>query len=340
MSVSERYTAFCKTHIGASHEKRGLICQDSSFVVNGAEFVLAAVADGHGSAQYLRTDVGSEMAVRSAAHCVREFIENLENPAERLECEKERRVLFSQLWRSVVAKWHDSVEEHFRENPFTEDELQKIPERKFNYREKYLSGDFLRAYGTTLLFAVVTEDFAFAMQIGDGSVSALGDNGEAFDPVPGDERCYGCVTTSMCQDDAVLSGRFCYFGREEIPPAIFLGSDGVDDSYWDRELLHRFYKGLALILIESGLEEGKRQLEEFLPTLTKNGSGDDVSVAGIICPERLAAVQEALRSSVKEEGSSSAEQSQTEAATAAEKTDCKSELPSNGNTCDTNSDEQ
>lgn len=290
----EKYSAFAETCIGASHLRRSIVCQDASIAVNKDNYSFAAVADGHGSPQYLRTDRGAQLCVKSAAECVEEFLRSLENAAEKLSSEKERRLIFSQLWRSIVSRWHEYAEADFRDNPFTGEELDRIPQDKCFYREKYIGGDYLRAYGTTLIMAVVTDEFAFGIQIGDGKCVAVGADAEVWEPIPADSRCYDCITTSMSQDDAVLSGRFCWFEKEKIPPAIFLGSDGIDDSYGDDELLYAFYRGLALTFAQSGLEEGVRQLSEFLPGMTKKGSGDDVSCAGIICLERLEKLEKAL----------------------------------------------
>ena len=308
----EKYAAFARTCIGASHLKRNIVCQDASLAVNGEKYVIAAVADGHGSPWYLRTDKGAQLSVKSAEECIKEFLDNLENAEERLGNEKERFVLFSQLWRSIVARWHEYAKADFMENPFTEEELDSIPEDRNYYREKYLSGDYLNAYGSTLITAAATESFAFCMQIGDGKCVAVGADGAAWEPVPWDSRCYDCVTTSICQEDAVLSGRFCYFDRESIPPAIFIGSDGVDDSYCSDEILYAFYQGLALTFAQSGVEESVRQLEAFLPEMSRRGSGDDMSAAGIINPAGLKAAEEKLLSIVEARNTKASETAEPE----------------------------
>ena len=158
-----------------------------------------------------------------------------------------------------------------------------------------MSGRYIEAYGTTLAFAVVTENFALCMQIGDGSCVVLDENGEASEPVPEDPRCYDNVTTSMCQDDAALSYRYAYFPKDRIPPAIFLGTDGIENSYWSDEQLFGFYRGLALTFCECGIKDGVEQLKAFLPEMTRRGSGDDVSCSGVIDIERLKAIEDKLR---------------------------------------------
>ncbi len=288
----ENYFAFAETCIGESHLRHNTICQDSSLCVNNDKYALAAVADGHGSVQYLRTKIGSQLCVECALECIDEFLSSIDYAAEAMATEKQRTELFSQLWRSIVSLWHQRAEEHYNNNPFTEEELSLIPESLIRYRERYQRGDFLGAYGTTLIALAITEDFGFCIQIGDGTCVAVDKQGNICEPVPADENCYGCVTTSICQEDAVQSVRFCYFDKKSIPEAAFLGTDGVEDSYGDFELMHRFYAGLAGIFVSCGTDDGIKQLKEFLPRLTKEGNGDDVSVAGIINISGFAAEKE------------------------------------------------
>lgn len=278
----EKYSSFAHSCIGASHLRTEQICQDHSLCADRENYSFAAVADGHGSLCYLRTERGSRFAAECALECADEFMEGLEQAEEVLSIERERVSLFNQLWRSIVSRWHERVEADFAAEPFTEEELSRIPEKYAYYRARYASGRYMDAYGTTLIFSVASEKFAFCIQLGDGSCTALLPGGDAISPIPDDPECHDNVTTSMCQDNAALSARYCYFGEDRLPAAIFLGTDGVENSYCNEEQLHSFYRGLALTIAENGLGEGVRQLEEFLPVMTKKGSGDDVSCAGLL----------------------------------------------------------
>ena len=79
---------------------------------------------------------------------------------------------------------------------------------------------------------------------------------------------------------------------------MFIGTDGVQNSYWNIEQLHGFYRGLALTFAEYGMTEGEQQLADFLPEMTRKGSGDDVSVAGVVDLEALKAADSALKNAV------------------------------------------
>ena len=304
----EKTLSFAQTSIGASHLSRELICQDSSLAADYENYSFAAAADGHGSPCYLRTDRGSKYAVECAAECVAEFLDGIENAAEVLADQRQREELFNQLWRSIIARWHDKTEQDFKNEPFTEEEYSRIPEKFAYYKKRYESGEYIGAYGTTLLFAVVTEDYAFGAQIGDGKCVVIDGDSNVFAPIPEDPRCYENVTTSMCQDDAALSARFFYLPKGLMPAAVFLCTDGVENSYWNEEQLFSFFRGLALTIVENGMEDGTAQLAEFLPAMTKKGSGDDVTCSGIINMPKLCACSDGIREDLEAAAAAIAEE--------------------------------
>ncbi len=294
----EKYSSFSQTSTGYNHIQNKIVCQDFSMAINNDDFVFAAVADGHGSPHYLRTERGSRFAVECAFDCISEFLESLNEAEKILDDPKQRDRLLDQLWRNIVLRWNSRTEADYQNEPFAPEELDRIPDDLGFYREQYMNGEYISAYGTTLVFIAATENFAVCGQIGDGKCVTIDCSGIAADPVPDDPRCFDNITTSMCQDDAILSARFVYYPKDSIPPAIFIGTDGVQNSYWDIEQLHGFYRGLALTFAESGIIGGVRQLAEFLPEMTRKGSGDDVSVAGIIDLERLVNSVDSLKSAV------------------------------------------
>lgn len=62
------YQSFHFTSIGASHIKKGTVCQDFSASVETEKYKLAVVSDGHGGADYFRSDRGSRFAALSLIH--------------------------------------------------------------------------------------------------------------------------------------------------------------------------------------------------------------------------------------------------------------------------------
>lgn len=126
-----------------------------------------------------------------------------------------------------------------------------------------------------------TNDFWFGLHIGDGKCVVVSENGDLLEPIPWDDKCFLNSTTSLSDSDTLSSFRY-FFSKENLPIALFVGTDGIDDSFGGTAGLHSFYDALLKTIKTKGLEEGVKDLEEYLPKVSEKGSGDDVSVAGII----------------------------------------------------------
>ena len=68
-------------------------------------------------------------------------------------------------------------------------------------------------------------------------------------------------------------------GDGQFPVAMFLGSDGLDDTFGDGSKLNSFYGGIVKELASNGQEIVMKMLEDDLPQISKRGSQDDMSVA-------------------------------------------------------------
>lgn len=281
--------AFSATEVGYNHTKIGKVCEDASDFYDDDDMHICVVADGHGSDNYPRTDRGSEMAVNSAIKCIVDFVKEA-NADDVLLDEKHGFPMLVQLAKSILMDWHNSIEFDYENNPFTEAELSVVSEK---YKTRYLNENaedrrIEKAYGCTLIVFVVTERYSFGMQIGDGKCIYIDGNGEFLEPIPWDDNCQLNVTTSICDDDSIEEFRF--FITNETPAAVFCGSDGIDDSYSNTDELYALYRSILKIFAEHGVDVGKNEIKEYLPVLTKKGSGDDVSIGLIMdyaCITRL-----------------------------------------------------
>lgn len=104
--------------------------------------------------------------------------------------------------------------------------------------------------------------------------------------MPDDERCFLNMTTSLCDLNAATEFRFCGGNKDTIPVAIFLGSDGIDNSWGTDEALHNFY--IEVLKHCTSAENVTHDLAEALPQLSQAGSHDDMSVAAIVDKDLLA----------------------------------------------------
>lgn len=274
--MSTDYFAHSATETGYNHIKMGKVCEDSSGYYDDEKMHICVVADGHGSDNYPRTDRGSRYAVDVTIECIREFVQLVDS--DEMLIEKYQQSILNQLSKSILNRWYAKVEEDYRVSPFTVEELEKVSNK---YKDFYLSGKRVeKAYGSTLIAFAVTDQFSFGIQIGDGKCVMVDQEGKWLNPIPEDDNCQLNVTTSICDNNAIEEFRYCVLTQN--PCAVFLGTDGVDDSYVNTDELYAFYRSILEIFSEYGNEVGKNEIKEYLPVLTKKGSGDDVSIAMII----------------------------------------------------------
>ena len=292
----DAYRAFHFGCIGASHLKKGTVCQDSAAAVETQDYRLAVVCDGHGGEDYFRSDRGSRMAVQAFRECaqkafapqprkwLRRKAVRLKNKADDFAealnaCVTQKEIDEQLLWfaRSVVTRWNLLVEEDLAADPFKEEELAAVSDKA---KARYEAGESLhKAYGTTLLGAVLTKDFWFGIHIGDGKCVVFDHEGNAAEPILWDENCFLNTTTSIC-DSAALQEFRVFFSRH-LPAAIFVGSDGIDDCFADEEKLYNFYRVVLTSFATQDGEQAQTELMEYLPVLSEKGSGDDMSI-GVI----------------------------------------------------------
>ncbi len=306
------YEGFAVSEKGYQHILNHTVCQDSTQYLQDADCVVATVADGHGSKQYFRSDRGSRFVAEIACNKIREFLKSITFP---FPDSKTKKSVVTQLIHSIITEWHIAVRNDLIKFPFTPDELERVPEKhqktfhfftEENYRAHTESeiSDLIqkehshvqKAYGTTLIAVGLCESYAIGLHIGDGKCVALYEDGTMDEPIPWDENCHLNRCTSICDKDA--AGEFrCHIWDNRIPVAIFLGTDGIDDTF--AEMLHSFYRNVALDFLHDNFRKRTEMLQANLANISKAGSHDDVSIAGILDVQKLSAIEQTLQQITK-----------------------------------------
>ena len=302
---------FHKTICGYSHIKKNIACEDfsGSFADDRNSFFVASIADGHGEKSCLRSGRGAEFAVQIALKYLQEFAEYYENVLAEGDASefirsfcypKGQMRIIGRLTDCIISKWNAAIKEDLTINPLSEEELTLAGELSESYR----NGERLaHIYGTTLIAALWLKDYLILIQQGDGRCDVFFEDGSVGQPIPWDDRCFQNVTTSMCDTDAAASIRHCVLDLRERPVmGCYMGSDGVEDSFSNMEGTHNFYRGLVCALFQCGVDEFGPYLEKALPELSQNGSGDDISVAGIVNTRIIERYVERFQKTIRVDG--------------------------------------
>nr|MBQ5526093.1 SEL1-like repeat protein [Succinivibrionaceae bacterium] len=305
---------------GESHKDAGKPCQDCSLAESAGLFTIGVICDGHGGERYFRSHLGAQDASDAARKCAEEFVRNADESLFRdatftqlgtaaAEAEKKksgrsdvRDALFRQLFASIIYNWRENVVSDAKANPVSDNERKKVPQEHIEAFEKKDSDGnrtgIEKTYGCTLICFVQTKSYWFAFHIGDGkciSFSAGKDGHISWEePVPEDKECFLNTTTSICDANAINEFRYCYGGRNTFPLAVFLASDGIDDSFGEDSNLANFYVQILKKIVRSSPDEAKSELDSTLPELSVHGSKDDKSVVCCFDEERLKPLENGL----------------------------------------------
>lgn len=284
-----KFNTFHTTVRGHLHIQKNIPCEDSSSSYSDCDgkYHIAVIADGHGDTACFRSKFGSQVAVDVTLESLQTFanavIASLETDmpiTNKLAIPKYKRQVIKQLTDSIVSKWSHLVNEDLEINPPTEDEIKGSG----RFAADYLAGNRLdHIYGTTLMAGLLVANHLILIHQGDGRCDVIYKDGSVDQPIPWDDRCFENVTTSMCDEDAAEGIRHCVINLDEYEVvACYLGSDGVEDSFPDMEGTHMFYRNLSSEFVSQELSDFTDYLKEMLPEFSRTGSGDDVSIAGIV----------------------------------------------------------
>ena len=265
---------------GANHQRLGLPNQDAIdwlAAYGGAQpYVALAVADGHGSARYVRSDVGAQLAVAVArtllCDLAGEFYQRHDLGAIKQMATHRLPGLLARCWRQRVAA-------HLSALPLTTAELAPLNEAEQASLARYPH----HAYGSTLVATLATESFLLYVQLGDGDIVTVDDGGAAArPPLASDARLLGDATTSLCMDEAQRAVRIYFQPLAAQPPAlVMLATDGYANSFaGEADFLLAAHDIQALVQpqCDSALHALRNQLPGWLRATSDQGSGDDITV--------------------------------------------------------------
>lgn len=288
---------------GESHKATNKVCQDFSLVEISDSLSVAVVCDGHGGERYFRSDIGSKIAAEVTRDCLSQFTNGIDKSVfvgkpytthsalstevKNNDYHKETDIekIMRQLFSSIIYNWREKILAHALANTLTEKEQSFAPDDAKQEFSQQVGLE--KTYGCTLMCYAETPDYWLAFHIGDGKCVSFDEDGTWKEPIPWDDKCFLNKTTSLCDSSAIDEFRYCYEGDGLFPLAVFLGSDGIDDSFGETPNMINFYVQILKTLSNNTVKDAEQQLIDALPELSKIGSKDDMSVACLFDETRL-----------------------------------------------------
>lgn len=250
---------------GAKHIEDGKPCQDSSIAsvqyYKGEPYALIAVADGHGSNKYSRSEIGAHFAVQAAIAATSDWVAIAETykafePGSWLKnAESQFDLPFS---NNLKQYWNEKVDKHLKDNPAQEGELV----------------EGIEAYGTTIALAVIYEGQVFLGAIGDSSVFVILNDEQVLNVINGSEEGpLGLSTHSLVQKKAAANWKRMRVSIDNLKMVCAV-TDGFTDSLGS---IPHTLVSLSETTQSKGLEWLENAIQEFLEHLTDKGVGDDIA---------------------------------------------------------------
>ncbi len=254
---------------GASHIRSGRECQDShKKIVRESGSVILAVADGHGSESCPYSKTGSYAAVNVFCKILGDYLDTYAGQPE---------MLFTFLKREGDTKLAQEIDAEWKRRILrlhTKCKREIPPEAEQDRKKEAI----YKLYGSTLLGLVLTEDFLFAFQLGDGDIVKVSKNG-VYHIIEGD-KILGTETHSLSKAESWKKAVTLIRKREEKerqPVMYMLSSDGLSNSYKNDEEFEKTCMDYYLLLQEHGAKAVSDQLKTWLQETSELGSGDDIT---------------------------------------------------------------
>lgn len=258
---------------GAIHVSGGAPNQDAlSWWSAEGERPLAVlcVADGHGGSEYTRSGIGARRAVEQAQMLlVSEALPSILDGSALMDLARFKRHLDQQLPKELVKRWLASIFEHATDNPLPENKTSAHPDVPVEWR-----------YGATLLAALLTPKLHLYIQLGDGDILTVSEEGEVTrPPFLADSQLIANYTTSLCSKNAWRFVRIHFQQIDKKPPdLVMLATDGYANSFADDAAFEHVAKDIYGAIQQDGPAAVASQLPGWLAETSEAGSGDDISV--------------------------------------------------------------
>ncbi len=255
---------------GASHIRSNKPCQDSYRIEKISENVtVLAVADGHGSDSCPFSKSGSKIAVNVFCSVMMELVSSFASDID---------LFMTYLNREGELKVAQTIEEEWKTRVWRA-HLDNKREKPLDSNGKADKAAVYKMYGTTLLGLLVTTEFIFAFQLGDGDIICI--SKDKVENVIEADKILGIETHSLSSENAWEKAitSLCGVDKSDKGKRLYLMStDGFSNSYPSTDAFNETCKDYYLMIGEHGFETVAENLKRWLSETSRLGCGDDITV--------------------------------------------------------------
>jgi len=273
------WTALGASTRGNWHETTGQKNQDAVHAQTGPHgSMLLAVSDGHGGAHSFRSDRGSRLAVACGTRLLARFLRRL-GPNVPLSALRHQ---MRHAWpHQVVAEWRRAVRSDVLAHPFSPVDFAPFPDpMPATPPDAEWAYSAYLAYGATLLVAALTRDYVICAQLGDGDILIVTQDGHVHRPLVRHHDFYQEQSASLCTHGAPLEFQVAVLRLRTARPAlVMLSSDGYANCFGNDEGFFKVGSDLLGYARQHGNHFLAEHLGAWLHDSSRDGSGDDISVA-------------------------------------------------------------
>jgi len=255
-----KFPACAMKRKGIKHININLECQDNYRIFPDSEYMVIAVADGHGDKSHDLSEKGSELACNVLCSLV-----SKNNKTYSID-------YFSSIGfkKLLVESWRDEVLKH----------------HKKNYPDDLNSDDKITLrYGTTLLFAIAIDDFYVLGQLGDGGIIIHNKDNSSHIHKPLKTAKIGSGVSSICAKNAE---RFLFtkvYLANNVKGVVLM-TDGYYDPWETEEKLYEASRFFLDTMYENNFDKSavelrfKEKLDQAVDVVT-----DDITVGVLSFPD-------------------------------------------------------
>lgn len=265
-----KQVVFGRSVQGASHIRSGTECQDSyKKTICDDGTIILSVADGHGSKTCPYSRTGSRIAVNVFCSIMKNLNEGYAGNTEQLLTYLNREG-DTRISKAIDAEWKKRVIDVHRKN---KRDIMKLENGEDDLQSVY------KQYGTTLLGMLITKEFVFAFQLGDGDICYA--NGNGLEMVIEPEKMLGVETHSLSRENA-WEKAITVVRRIDLsaslPEMFCLSTDGFANSYKSEDEFRNTVIDYLKMINEHGIKAVEENLPAWLSETSNMGCGDDITV--------------------------------------------------------------